>query len=351
MHVIRATDADEALWSGLELLSREGVQRGSRNGQVLMVPTPVMTVNSNPSARVLGDPCRDANPFFHLAEALWMLQGRDSVEFLARYVSRMREYSDDGSTLHGAYGKRWRSWFRVDQLTEIITNLRANPEDRRCVIGMWDPSIDLRLASRGGKDVPCNTHAYVSVKVTGDLDLTVCCRSNDAIWGAHGANLVHFSILLEYLAAATGHTAGTLYQLSNNYHAYTSVFDSLKLKYLQESAWRCATCDRMGQPTLSLYDREEVCTTPLLEGPDELACFHRELQHYLEDSDEISLREVHAEEYHLPFFRSVAVPMMQAHRIHKLGRTREAREMLEHHCTGQDWLVASTEWLERREKK
>jgi hypothetical protein len=59
------------------------------------------------------------------------------------------------------------------------------------------------------------------------LDLTVCCRSNDAIWGAHGANAVHFSVLQEYLAARIGVGVGTMYQWSNNYHAYESELENL----------------------------------------------------------------------------------------------------------------------------
>jgi hypothetical protein len=49
--------------------------QGSRAGDVLVAPHPVMSVTSIPTERVLFDPARDANPFFHLFESLWMLAG------------------------------------------------------------------------------------------------------------------------------------------------------------------------------------------------------------------------------------------------------------------------------------
>jgi thymidylate synthase len=52
------------------------------------------------------------------------------------------------------------------------------------------------------------------------LDLTVLCRSNDVVWGAYGANAVHFSVLQEYLAGRIGVDVGVMYQFSNNYHGY-----------------------------------------------------------------------------------------------------------------------------------
>ena len=55
----------------------------------------------------------------------------------------MEEYSDDGITLQGAYGFRWREHFGGDQLSVIIERLRNDNTDRRCVLQMWDPLVDL----------------------------------------------------------------------------------------------------------------------------------------------------------------------------------------------------------------
>jgi hypothetical protein len=65
------------LWArGLHTLKTFGIESDSRAGRVLVMQTPVTSVYRNPCERVLMDPLRDANPFFHLMESLWMLAGR-----------------------------------------------------------------------------------------------------------------------------------------------------------------------------------------------------------------------------------------------------------------------------------
>ena len=91
-----------------------------------------------------------------------------------------------------------------DQLQTCVHLLRENPGDRRVVISIWDPSRDL---AEDVKDVPCNTHMYPRIREEKGcpvLELTVCCRSNDIIWGATGANAVHFSFVQEWMAAQIG---------------------------------------------------------------------------------------------------------------------------------------------------
>jgi hypothetical protein len=96
--------------------------RGSQPGdqKVLVSQTPVVTCYSAPTQRVLFSPMRDANPFFHFMEALWMLAGRDDVA--SRYASTARSASSamTASAIWGAYGSRWRKWFGHDQLDLII---------------------------------------------------------------------------------------------------------------------------------------------------------------------------------------------------------------------------------------
>jgi hypothetical protein len=151
MHVIRARNVNSAFVQGIELIRQYGVARKSRYGDVLEIPEPVTTVYEKPLERVLFDPIRDANPFFHLFESLWILAGRDDVEWLVQFNKRMAEFSDNGETFHGAYGKRLRNWNGqeaggmlvkqgMDQLAEVIKLLRiprlAEP---------WCPSTILSL--------------------------------------------------------------------------------------------------------------------------------------------------------------------------------------------------------------
>ena len=154
MRVVDVRNVHEALVRGMDLLIEDGYSEESRNGKVYRAKTPVTTVYERPAERVLFWHDRDANPFFHFMEGLWMLTGRNDLGFVHYYNKGMEKYSDDGESLHGAYGWRWKDYFTIDQLQIIIQRLSEDPEDRRSVLQMWDPIGDL---AREGKDVPCNT--------------------------------------------------------------------------------------------------------------------------------------------------------------------------------------------------
>jgi thymidylate synthase len=363
MRIIQAECVDDALHQGITLLLAGGVKADSRNGPVLVLPYPVMTVNENPRNRVLFSAQRDANPFFHLNEALWMLAGRDDAKWLDQFVGnfseRFAEKRDDrygGDYLHGAYGFRWRKHFDLDgggeegisdQLEIAVNMLRRNPDERRAVITMWDPMADLDADK---KDLPCNTHIYCRVRddVYPDygggppgpgpashkvLDLTVCCRSNDVIWGAHGANAVHFSILQEYLAAKIGVGVGKLYQLSNNYHGYLSVLEPMLpfseipnlYKYWSNSAQKIETV---------------VTATPVISNPsdfeiDLLNFFHDDWQNFFYHTELVTTAGILRKAYQLWRKREYTA----AYRLVTAGSMGDET---------RDWIVAAREWFSRR---
>ena len=227
MRIIRARNVHNALTEGVSLLHLEGIQRGSRNGAVRVAPWPVVTEYHHPWEKLVWWPQRDTNVAFLIYEAFWMLLGRNNIAPLTRYIKGFGRYSDDGKTQHGAYGHRWRERFGFDQLTVIIDNLMTNVEDRRNVLTMFNPILDLQRPEVQSKDVPCNIAATVQRDKDGKLDLTVFCRSNDIIWGAYFANAFHFACLLEYLAAYIGCPVGVYRQISVNYHAYEDVYEPL----------------------------------------------------------------------------------------------------------------------------
>jgi thymidylate synthase len=326
MNVIYCRSVDEALLEGVSLLKRTGFSENSRNGNVIVSSMPVMTVYLHPQRRVLFSPERDANPFFHLFESLWMLAGRNDSAFPAKYAAQMAQYSDDGVTLNGAYGYRWRRYFGYDQLNWAIGELKKNPESRRVVISMWDGAEDPNSATEGSKDVPCNTHLYLRRHVGGHLDMTVMCRSNDIVWGAYGANAVHFSMLQEYLATAIDCYVGTMYQLSNNYHAYSERGDVARLFAEPYTTRR------------ERYDEESVMVSPL--GFTYLSQFDEAVQDFVIDpTGERGARQS-------SFIAAIARPMALAHSAHKSGNTEEGIKMLSN--SNVDWHVAGREWLERR---
>jgi hypothetical protein len=165
---IYARNVSEALYLGLMFLKDRGVWCESRSGRVIEYPNPVMTVYKCPEERVLFYPSRDANPFFHLFEALWMLAGRDDLEYVQQFNKRMEDFSDDGTTLNGAYGYRWREYWLKDQLDLLIEHLTDHPDSRRAVLQMWSvDDLQKIVDDPTYKDVPCNTQVYFKIRKGG----------------------------------------------------------------------------------------------------------------------------------------------------------------------------------------
>jgi thymidylate synthase len=346
MQTLRVRNVHEALPEGLRLLREFGENRLSRAGAVLAAPFPVMTIYSRPCERVLFWPDREANPFFHLMEALWMLAGRNDVQWLAQFNKRMVEYSDDGETLHGAYGYRWRQHFvdprqaggvTLDQIDLVLELLDNHPSTRRAVIQMWDCTVDL-MTDEVGKDICCNDLIFLKNREY-YLDMTVLCRSNDVIWGAYGANAVHFSILQEYIASRLGWKVGKLYQYSDDYHAYLAVYE--KIQHLANQARDVYSSD------LNPYNDKDVkvYTLPLVE---DVGAFERELKLVVSKDAPLSPQ---AEILQNRFLYHADV-MRVAYLKHKAGATEEAIELLAGYCpVGWDFGEAGIQWLDRRLQK
>ena len=327
MIALTARNVNDAYQAGCQILQKVGILTTSRYGDVLRSPQPITTRYEKPNERVLFHAKRDANPFLHLFDALWILQGRQDVAWLSRFAARMREFSDDGTTYWGAYGHRLRTWFGYDQLKRAVELLRKDPKDRRVVLSIWDGRHDLGKAS---KDIPCND--LVKLDAThGALNAYVFNRSNDIIWGAYGANAVQFSILLEYLAAMSGMPMGVYEQISTDFHAYTNVWvDKAPIN----------------TPEKDPYAERAVASFPLVTYPDEwdrdLFTFFAWACGPVEDLDQTD-----ASVFADPFFAHVAFPLYQAHHLWKLGLKGEAFDTLDD-VKATDWQLAAKQWMERR---
>ena len=188
----------------------------SRNGQVRACQTAELFVVYNPLERVLFNPQRRCNPYLHVMETVWMFAGSKDVKFLLPFSKQMEKYAEANGTINGAYGHRWRNHFERDQIMGVMRELRDDPESRQAVIAMYDPRQDYR---GHWKDRPCNTHLYFRI-VDGALDMTVCNRSNDAVWGMCGANAVHMTYLQELVAHSLQCRVGKYQVMTNNLHLY-----------------------------------------------------------------------------------------------------------------------------------
>lgn len=365
-----------------------GVERSdSRLGPVRAVEGPCLITFERPLERVLSNPRRRANPFFHLFEALWMLAGRDDLASVAYYNKRLRESSDDGQRLNGAYGYRWRGkdnhyfvgdedssrggYAQFDQLNAIVHHLKVNPTSRRAVLQMWNVERDLMkigpsrlmtfkesspLVSIPGsewfpdfsKDVCCNTEVMFRLARAGTarsvdeslnqasstgnvvLDMTVINRSNDAAWGLFGADYVTFSVLQEYVCARVGVAVGKYHHFSNNLHAYDATW--------KEDAW----LDRDHSWDRDAYGARPYKHFPLVEDPE---VFEDELPKFVEAYGGEAFRGGGpCPTFTEPFLQRVAAPMFLAFRARKEGRHGNAA-----HCAAvveaEDWRNAALSWL------
>lgn len=338
MHIINARNVHEALAEGVRYITACGDKRESRNGPVLVAPGPVATVYRKPMEKVEFWQERDSNPTFHLMEALWMLAGRNDVEFPTFFNSSFGQFSDDGTTFNGAYGYRWRQHFAFDQLKLICDRLKANPDDRRQVLSMWHPQD---LLHQNTKDIPCNTHAYFGRGVRGELNMTVCCRSNDLVWGAYGSNAVHFAFLLEYMAARIGCEVGTYTQISNNFHGYIKTLDPLR-----GLAEKCngGSDNWNAKGILNCPYTQGVIgdLKPLMGGtpPD---MFDQDLRVFMSEGPVLGMQN--------RFLRTTAGPMLRAYAAFKdkndPARFEKAIEIVSK-CESIDWRLACVMWYSRR---
>ena len=365
----------------------------SRNGEVIAADDPMTITYRNPGQRVLMNAERDANPFFHLYEALWMLAGCNDVAALRYYNAQMAQYSDDGETFNGAYGYRWRharmDWDvdevtgkpffpsggkpthtnadgqpKIDQLEILIAHLRQNPHSRRAVLQMWTVEDDLLQVDRS-KDVCCNLSVVFRVE-TGPclacngqnysmdggvhtvcakcgglsseqpryLNMTVFNRSNDLIWGMLGANYVHFTVLQEYMATNLELELGSYHQISANLHLYTERWEPEKWLNSQTDSY--------------IAERRVV---PLVKSP---AVFDEELPQFVETfrlqsgAEEPAVR--HDSGWREPFFEQVASPMLRAFIRHKLGDHAGALAWTKY-VEADDWRWAAVQWLNSPNRK
>lgn len=332
MKIIDVRNVHEALPEGLRLLIETGLPMASRAGDVIVAPMPVTTIYQRPTERVILWPERDANPFFHFFESLYYLAGRRDLAWIQQILPRMKDFSDDGHTLQGSYGYRWRTHFGFDQLECVLELLKKEPFSRRAVVSMWDPRYDLLDNEAASKDVPCNTTikfrtVFGKAGEPNRLNMIVFNRSNDIIWGLYGANAVHFSMLQEYVASKLSLLVGTMTTVSTDFHAYTEVYKKVYQNELVQA--------RGPNPYATGFARP----FPIMDDPEN---WDRDLYLFME--------KPLTRGFGNRFFSEVAQPLWKAHTAYKSKDWPTAFEALDS-CAAWDWRRAAKEWLERRQEK
>ena len=164
-------------------------------------------------------------------ELLWFLRGDTNVKFLHEHgVTIWDEWADERGDLGPVYGKQWRSWeafdaddrtwFRVDQIKNVIESIKTNPFSRRHIVSAWNPAEVDEMALP-----PCHTmfQFYVDYSPSGHkrLNCQLYQRSADVFLGVP-FNIASYALLTEMIAHVTGMAPGEFVHTIGDAHLYAN---------------------------------------------------------------------------------------------------------------------------------
>lgn len=213
MTVYRNTD--DAFRSLLQTIVQDGQEVTVRDKGTKEICAQLIELDET-TERCLFVAGRNNNVFAAIAESMWVLAGRNDLEYLSPYLKRAHEFSDDGGkTWRAGYGPRLRDWNGIDQLQKVIELLQTDPTSRRAVITLYDPDRDFTASN----DIPCNNWLHFIAR-DGKLHLHVAARSTDIWWGFSGINAFEWTLLLEMMAYWIGLAPGRLVFFTSSLHLY-----------------------------------------------------------------------------------------------------------------------------------
>ncbi|MDO8769436.1 MAG: thymidylate synthase [Burkholderiaceae bacterium] len=162
-----------------------------------------------------------------MGELLWYLKGTNRLDFIEYYISRYRQYSDDGEVIFGGYGPRIFGSDGNAQVLKIISLLRSKPDSRQAVVQIFDKT-DL---SAPHLDIPCTCTLQFMVR-DGRLNLFASMRSNDAYMGLPH-DVFAFTMIQELVARSLDLDLGHYKHFAGSLHLYDTD-RSKAIEYLEE---------------------------------------------------------------------------------------------------------------------
>jgi len=159
-------------------------------------------------------------------ELLWFLKGSTNVDYLNEHgVSIWDEWADERGELGPVYGAQWRSWptqdgSSIDQISEVIDQIKANPDSRRLIVSAWNVSQIDNMALP-----PC--HAMFQFYVAdGKLSCQLYQRSADIFLGVP-FNIASYALLVLMIAKVTGLKPGEFVHTLGDAHLYLNHLDQV----------------------------------------------------------------------------------------------------------------------------
>lgn len=154
-------------------------------------------------------------------ELLWFLQGETNVRYLQENGVRIwNEWADEQGNLGPVYGKQWRAWQKpngetVDQITEVIAQLKHNPDSRRMIVSAWNVGELDKMALP-----PC--HLLFQFYVANHkLSCMLTQRSADAFLGVP-FNIASYALLTHMLAQQCDLEVGEFIWSGGDCHIYSN---------------------------------------------------------------------------------------------------------------------------------
>ena len=164
-----------------------------------------------------------------LHELLWFLRGETNVASLKETgVSIWDEWADARGELGPIYGYQWRSWpapdgRHIDQIAEVVRNIRENPDSRRLIVSAWNVADIPRMAL-----APCHTMFQFYV-LDGKLSCQLYQRSGDVFLGVP-FNIASYALLTLMVAQVTGLAPGEFIHTLGDVHLYVNHLDQARLQ-------------------------------------------------------------------------------------------------------------------------
>jgi thymidylate synthase len=162
-------------------------------------------------------------------ELLWFLRGDTNVKYLHEHgVSIWDEWADENGDLGPVYGKQWRSWpthdgRQIDQISQVIEQLKSNPDSRRILVSAWNVGELDRMAL-----LPC--HALFQFYVAGGrLSCQLYQRSADALLGVP-FNIASYALLTHMIAQQCNLKVGDFVWTGGDCHLYLNHLEQADLQ-------------------------------------------------------------------------------------------------------------------------
>ncbi len=162
-------------------------------------------------------------------ELLWFLKGDTNIRYLKEHgVSIWDEWADEAGNLGPVYGYQWRSWpdpkgGSIDQISQLVEQIRANPDSRRLIVSAWNPAQVEQMALP-----PC--HCLFQFYIAeGRLSCQLYQRSADIFLGVP-FNIASYALLTRMLAQVSGLQPGEFVHTFGDAHLYSNHLQQVDLQ-------------------------------------------------------------------------------------------------------------------------